>query len=225
MAGLGAGSVLALPGCGALQQLDTSAAAEGTGIQFTGLIKVLATYRASPRQQAVAQSKARRAFVDRGMRPAHAERKKKAQQKHRKQEAVVRRQTADPVKREQALAQLQQESTRELAAIDASWFQAASKLTDGAYTADFQMPTSSGRVALAPIPQSEIQIASASFVSPRMAVGVPAERAIAGAAASVMFYDTRSHQLAKNDVYVIDRTPDLGKVATFGDVSAEFVER
>jgi hypothetical protein len=226
LAGLGAGSVLVLPACEALQRLDTSAAAEGTGVQFTGLIKVLATYRASPRQQVVAQETARKAFVDRGMRPALAEAKKKARVRHQKQEAVARRETAgDPVKQQQAVAQVQQTAANELAAIDSSWQDAASRYTGGKYTADFAATKPTAVVAFAPIRESEILTASAQYVPRHFAVSVPAERAVAGAAAHVMFHDTRANQLAKNDVYAVDREPPSGKIAQIGDFSAEFIER
>ena len=210
MAGLGAGSVLFLPSCEALKSLATAAPDEGVGFQFVGLVKVLTKYQSSPRQRTIAEEKSRRAFVDRGMRPAFADAKKKAQQRHRKQEAVARRQNAgDPAKQQQAVARVQVEGSRELATIEDSYHKGALHITDK--NTRVNSPQRS-RVRCSPTcrPGRPILTASAAYVAPYVAVSVPAERAVAGAAASVMFWDNRTHELAKNEVYVINREPALG---------------
>ena len=165
LAGMGAGSVLVLPGCEALQEASAPGR-EGTGIQGSLFVKVLLKYPASPRQQAVARDTARRAFVDRGMRPAFADAKKKAQQRHRKQEAVARRQNAgDPAKQQQAVAQVQEEGSRQLAAIEDSYRKVALQITDNKYSGEFA-PARSSRTVAQVETRPQILTASAAYVAP-----------------------------------------------------------
>jgi hypothetical protein len=224
--GLGAGSVLALPGCDTVQGLDTSARAEGTGIQIVGAIIVLAKYRASQRQKTIAEQKSRRAFVDRAMRPALAAAKKKVQTRRQTQVAEVQQKlSADPARREQALADLQRTAERELASLETSWRETAARYTGGTYTADFAVQKTGGTVAFASVKDSEVLTASAAYVPRYLAVAVPGERAVARAAASVMFWDAQSHRLASEDVYAVDREPNVGELAKFDNICAEYVER
>jgi hypothetical protein len=226
LAGLGAGSVLVLPGCESLQALDTSARGEGTGIQIVGAIIVLAKYRASQRQRSIAEQKSRRAFVDRAMRPALAAEKKKVQTRRQSQIAEVKRKlSADPARQKQEVATREREMARELASLDTSWRETAARYTGGAYTADFVVHKASGPVAVASVRDSEVLTASAAYVPRYLAVSVPAEKAVARAAASVMFWDAQSHRLASDDVYAVSREPKIGEVAKFDDISAEYVQR
>ncbi|TLD69541.1 hypothetical protein FEM03_16405 [Phragmitibacter flavus] len=65
------GPCLCLTSC---EGLDYSAGAEGTGVQLLGAVVVLAKYRASERQKAIAEEKAR-AVVARMVKPAYVERR------------------------------------------------------------------------------------------------------------------------------------------------------
>ena len=40
-----------------------------------------------------------------------------------------------------------------------------------------------------------------------------------------MIYNNRTHELARNDVYVLASEPAEGRVSQIGDISAEYVER
>lgn len=222
LATVGAGAAGILPACQALDRLDTSAAAEGTGIQIIGAIQVLAKYRATPRQATLAEQKARRAFVDRGMRPALAAEKKKVAARRQKRVAQARRSrpaagSPDPV------AEIEKESASELAALDSAWREAATRYTRGEYSGGFKAGSSPTAVALATLRPADVLTASASYLPRNLAVPVPPAREIAGAAASVMFYDTRQHTLARQEVYALNREPEPDRLTRFDDVEAQFV--
>ena len=59
--------------------------------------------------------------------------------------------------------------------------------------------------------ESQVLAASAAYVPRYLAVSVPPEQQIAGAKSSVMLWDTRTHALASDTVYALDRTPSAEK--------------
>ncbi|MGI8604508.1 MAG: hypothetical protein ACR2OZ_16170 [Verrucomicrobiales bacterium] len=219
-------SALTLTGCEALQQLDTSARGEGTGLQIIGALVVLAKYQASNRQKTVAEQKSRRAFVDRAMKPALAAEKKKVRVRHERKLDTAKKEFArDATKREQSVVQLQREAESELASIETKWHAAAAHYTSGRYTADFAASRHEGTVAFTSVKDSDVLTASAAYVPRYLAVSVPPEKLVAGSTTSVMFWDAQSHRLAKDEVYALDREPKLGEVAKFDDIKAQYAER
>ncbi|MFT5470988.1 MAG: hypothetical protein ACI8UO_006121 [Verrucomicrobiales bacterium] len=235
----GIGGFAAISGCETLDQLDTSAAAEGTGVQFSGLIKVLVKYEASPRQRQTAQVKGGKAYVKLALEPAYQKRQqtlKVEQQKEIKQTAKSQSAELAQVKKKSpseaaqlkakqaaSLAAMQEDARQQLLASNASFREQAAKITQGSYSPNVQLPKQ-GEVAQINI-RREVSalMADAARRGPQMlAVSVPAagKPEEARAADSVMFYDAKRLTLASNQVSVVDRTPKTGSNGNFGGVSA-----
>lgn len=225
--------------------LDYSASAEGTGVQIIGAIVVLAKYHASTHQKAVAEQKAREAFVA-AARPAYEKRRAtvkldsskragKIEREYTKRIANARSEkpaTTSPGKsvaaaqieqeKKQAIEKLRAEAAAELASVDTAW-RSLGGTTD--HSVD-----SAGNVATASVPGAstrdrEALIASASAHVPAyIAVPVPAQGigAEQGGKAIVMLWDTRRQRLASDDVLVLDRKPATGIDAKVEGVTARF---
>jgi hypothetical protein len=196
---------LGLTGC---EGLDYSARAEGTGIQVIGAVVVVAKYRASQRQKAIAEEQARRAFVELALEPAYEARAKKLKRQvasSRPRPRTAGTSAPDP----------QADARAELAALMASWKQTATSYTHGRYAGDFAVPgadgTAQAEVSFPRLSESQVLAASAAYVPRYLAVSVPAERTVAGARASVMLWDTQAHRLASDTVYALDRTPSASR--------------
>jgi hypothetical protein len=201
----------ALGGAGC-EGLDLSAKGEGTGIQVIGAVVVVAKYRASQRQKAIAEEQARRAFVDLALEPAYEARAKKL----KRQVGSGRAPAGPSAGTTGTTAPDPQAAARaELAALMASWKETASNYTHGRYAGDFAAPGADApdqaAVTFPRLSESQVLAASASYVPRYLAVSVPAEQAVAGARASVMLWDTRMHRLASDTVYALDRTPSATK--------------
>ncbi len=190
--------------------LDTTAKAEGTGIQIVGAIVVLAKYRASQNQIQIAETRARRAFVELAMKPAYESRVRKlkkiaATPGKAKPAAPGKPAAPDPA----AIARA------ELASLTASWNRATREVTRGAYAGDFATPSFTNSattvVNFPKMSDSQVLAASASYVPRFIAVSVPAEQSVAGSKASVMLWDTRTNRIASDTVYALDRTPPVNK--------------
>ncbi len=229
-------SLLLIPALltGGCAGLDTSARSEGTGIQIIGAVVVLAKYRASERQKAIAEEKARRAFVDLGLKPAYEARAKKlkrtvAQRSSRGSgskppargsgsggsgRATAHQQEPDPAA----------EARAELASLSASWKSTASSLTNGRYAGDFAAGggESVAAVDFPRVSESQVLAAAASYAPRYIAVSVPSDRPVAGAKDQLMIWDTRTQQLASDTVYAVDRTPPAGQPSRIDDVKAQF---
>lgn len=217
--------VMAFTGCAGL---DTSARAEGTGIQVIGAIVVLAKYQASQSQKAIAEQRARQAFVERALKPAYEERAKKLRKaaaaspprpRRAASTSAVAARPPQPTASDRARA--------ELAALSSSWKNAAERYTQGrGNAADFAVPVAvGGEVALVDFPkvsESSILAASAAYVPRYLAVPVPAGRSVPGAKETVMLWDTRAHQLASDTVYALDRTPPEAKPAKIDGLAAQY---
>lgn len=207
-------------GCASLQ---TSASQEGTGIQIVGAIVVLAKYQASQRQKEAAEARARQAFVERALRPAYAAKTKKlkaiANSSPRRPPAPAGSNPAPPDRAAQARA--------ELAALSAAWQKtAASYSGSGSYAADFSLPRleedSTAAVSFPKLSESDVLVASAAFVPRYLAVSVPSDRPVPGARETVMLWDTRTHQLASDTVYALDRTPPTTKPSVIDGREVQF---
>lgn len=192
--------------------LDTSARAEGTGIQIIGAIVVLAKYRASQHQIQIAETKARRAYVELALKPAYETRVRKL-----KKIAATPAKAKPPASGKPATPDPAAIARAELASLTASWSQAAREVTRGAYAGDFAAPSfTGGGTAVVDFPkmsESQVLAASAAYVPRYLAVSVPAEQSVAGAKAAVMLWDTRTNRIASDTVYALDRTPPANKPA------------
>lgn len=200
--------------CAGCAGLDVSARGEGTGIQVIGAIVVVAKYQASGRQKAVAEEKARRAYVDLAMKPAYEAKAKKLRKTAGKPPSHPPGSTAST----DSQTAKDQESARareELAALAGSWRKTAASITNGKYAGDFatgsSMPSESGLTAFTPMSESQVMADSAAYLPKYLAVSVPADQSVAGSKASVMLWDTRSNRLASDTVYALDRVPTAGK--------------
>lgn len=211
--------------------LDTSARAEGTGIQIIGAIIVLAKYKASQNQIAIAETKAREAFVELAMKPAYEARTKKLKKVIASSPARPRRPaptTAGPTRRPVAedAPDPAAKARAELAALSNSWREAASQVTNGRYAADFAEPAAStSNTAAASFPkmsESQVLAASVAYVPRYLAVSVPAEKAVAGSKAAVMLWDTKAEKIASDTVYALDRTPPTGKPSEIDHQKVQF---
>ena len=217
--------VMPFTGCAGL---DTSARAEGTGIQIIGAIVVLAKYQASQSQKVIAEQRARQAFVERALKPAYEERAKKLRKtaaaaplrpRRTASSSMVSSKPPQPTAADRARA--------ELAALSSSWKSVAERYTQGrGNTADFAVPgTVGGEVALVDFPkvsESNILAASAAYVPRYLAVPVPAGPAVPGAKETVMLWDTRAHRLASDTVYALDRTPPESKPAKIDGLAVQY---
>jgi hypothetical protein len=196
--------------CAGCEGLDTSARAEGTGIQIIGAVIVLAKYRASQRQKAVAENEARRAFVKLALEPAYEARAKKL-----KREVASARKPPRPRPAGAPEPDPSTNARAELAALTASWRETAKSYTQGGYAGDFSAPelgsTSPTAVNFPRLSESQVLAASAAYIPRYLAVSVPPEQSIAGAKDAVMLWDTRTHALASDTVYALDRTPTTAK--------------
>ncbi len=207
--------------------LDTSARAEGTGIQVIGAIVVLARHQASQRQKAAAERQARQVFVERALKPAYEARARKLKAAASRGSSGRRPSpggaAAPPTRAEEAAAK----ATAELAALSASWRSAAASYTGGtAYAADFAAPrvdaSASAEVAFPKMSESDVLVASAAYVPRYLAVTVPAEQAAPGARASVMLWDTRTHRLASDTVYALGSIPPTDKQSEIDGKKVQF---
>jgi hypothetical protein len=191
--------------CAGCEALDTSARGEGTGIQIIGAVVVLAKYRASQRQKAVAENEARRAFVKLALEPAYEARAKKL-----RREVASSRKPPAPRTGKPAEPDPSAKARAELASLTASWRETAASYTQGKYAGDFSAPGAESRsqtaVAFPRLSESQVLAASAAYVPRYLAVSVPPEQQVAGARSSVMLWDTRTHALASDTVYALDRT-------------------
>ncbi len=241
VAGFGGASCLGFSGC---ESLDTSAAAEGTGIQFVGLVRVLAKYEANPRQRQVAETRASTAYVKQALQPAYEKRKATLETTHQAKVRQVQRTQARQIsqakrvsetevakvetEQEQLLEELEEDARERLLALNASWHQQAAEITDGRFSTNVELPTR-GEVAQSSVrEEARALLADASsFVPQYLAVSVPqaGNPAEAKAADSVMFWDTQQRDLAKDEVYVMARTPGNGQNGNFGDITAKYVGR
>ena len=235
-----------LSGCEGLKNLDSSAGAEGTGLQFSGFVKVLATYRSTPNQQVVANRSAGKTYVETALRPAYQKRRKSVESSGAaKVEAVkksyvkkkqIAKREADPVAlakgetdEAQEVAKAVQSAETQVSAVDKSWQQLAVSSSAGAYDAsDIRIATTTVPVAVASVRSERAQLlASANdYIAPTLAVSVPKANIVSvekDAADSIMLWDTQQHTLNSSTVYVIDRKPKVGNVTKFGNVSAEYV--
>jgi hypothetical protein len=244
MSAAGEGALLFLTGC---EGLDYSARAEGTGVQIIGAVIVLARYRASPQQKAVAEQHVRTALVQ-AAKPAYEKRRASlhaasrtriaaTQREYDKRiSAVSKAQPAIPAadtsaevrrlqqEREEALAKLQADAAGELESVDTAW------RTIGAadYSMKIDASTSgpAGAVPAASTRDEEALLASANAQLPRyLAVPVPPQGIAAeqGAKATVMLWDTRRHRLASEDVLVLDRQVSPGVALKVDGLTARVV--
>lgn len=206
--------------------LDTSARAEGTGIQVIGAIVVLAKYQASEKQKAAAESRARQAFVEHALQPAYQARAKKLKSLAASSPSRPRAHSgtapATPSPPDPAA-----QATAELAALSASWKDAAARFTGGGdYADDFAVPglsqQTTAAVSFPKLSDSDVLAASAAYVPRYLAVSVPAEQAVPGSKATVMLWDTRSHRLASDTVYALDRTPPESKRSKIDGLEVQF---
>jgi len=196
-----------LGGCKALDQLDTSAAAEGTGIQFSAVITVLARYRATPAQRQQAEQRAGTAFVKKSLEPAY--RKRRA--------TLVKKSSAAPTA---------PETIASLAALDQAWYETAVAASREAYRPEINLPRT-GTVAFASLAmEKSALLADAKRFSPGLIAvnvrpsGHPSEAAAAG---SVMFWNPDRLGLAHDEVYVVNTLPKPGKSARFDTIEAVFL--
>lgn len=240
----GGGTTVLMTGC---EGLDYSARAEGTGVQIIGAIVVLAKYRASQHQKAVAEQKARQTFVT-AARPAYEKRRvtvklnsikrvEKTEDDYARRIAKAKNETplaaAAPGRPAPAVAQLEQEKQQtieklqaeaaaELASVDSAWRSLGGSADHSVGSAD---STPSDMVPTASTRDREAIIASASAHLPAyIAVPVPAQGIAAeqGGKAIVMLWDTRRQRLASDDVLVLDRKPAVGVDAKVEGVTARF---
>ncbi len=223
----GEGTLLFLTGC---EGLDYSARAEGTGVQIIGAVIVLARYHASAKQRAVAEQRARAAFVQ-AAKPAYEKRRASLQATSKTRIAAIQRaydkrisgvskappaspaaHVSDEVRRlqqekEVALAKLQADAARELESVDIAW------RTIGAADHSMKINAPADTVPTASTRDEDALLASASTLLPRyLAVPVPPQGIAAeqGARATVMLWDTRRQRLASEDVLVLDREVSPG---------------
>jgi len=206
--------------------LDTSARAEGSGIQVIGAIVVLAKYQASQKQKTAAETHARQAFVERALQPAYQARAKKlrslAAASPRPKRARSGTTPATPSAPDPSA-----QATAELAALSASWKETAARFTGGGdYATDFAVPglgqQTTTAVSFPKLSESEVLAASAAYVPRYLAVAVPAEQAVPGSKEAVMLWDTRTHRLASDTVYALDRTPPESKRTKIDGLVVQF---
>ena len=233
-------------GCSSLEQAGQMAASkEGTGVQIFGAIVVLSKYKASQNQIAIAETRARRAFVDLALKPAYEARTQNLRKiaassppgGSRKptvtRKAVTRKVVDRPLghaNRAQAEESSQPDAAdqarAELASISASWREAADQVTNGKYAPDFDAGVSGGAETAAldfpKVSESQVLASSAAYVPRYIAVSVPAEKAVPGSRAAVMLWDTQSSQLASDTVYALDRTPPSGKSSEIDDKKVQY---
>ena len=201
----GTGSLAALLGaCKGLDSLDVSAGAEGTGMQFSAIVKVLARYQANPTQKQVAERRAGTAYVKIALEPAYKKRRA----------VLVAKAKAQPEDASKVVA---------VAALDQAWYKEAAAASHDAYKPDIVLP-GTGNVAFASVQEeSAVLLASAASYVPKMiAVAVPpaGNPAEASAAGSVMFWSTGSRGLATPEVFVVASLPPVGKSARFDQIDA-----
>ena len=193
--------------------IDTSAQAEGTGIQIVGAIIVLAKYQASQNQIVVAEARARQAFVQLAMKPAYEARAKKLRKIMASGPAKPQR----PASGSSVPPDPAETARAELAALTNSWKETASSITNGKYAGDFSSPaptsTEPSAVAFPRMSGSEVLAASNSYTPRFLAVPVPAEKAVTGSKATVMLWDTKNARIASDTVYALDRTPPTDKTS------------
>ena len=228
-------------GCSSLEQAGQMAASkEGTGIQIFGAIVVLSKYQASQNQIAIAETKARRAFVDLALKPAYEARAKKLRKvaasspaRSSSKPAVTRKpegRSSNQVRRSSDVESRQPEASvqarAELAAISTSWREVANQITNGKYAPDFDAGVSSNSETAAldfpKVSESQVLASSAAYIPRYIAVSVPAEKAVPGSRAAVMLWDTQSSQLASDTVYALDRTPPSGKSSEIDDKKVQY---
>lgn len=215
-------------GCGGL---DLSARGEGTGIQIVGAIVVLAKYKASGRQKAIAEEKARRAYVDLAMKPAYEAKAKKLRRVAGK--PTVRPSSGASSTASQTAKNLKSARARgELAALAGSWRKTAASITNGKYAGDFatdggssSMPSESALAAFTPMSESQVMADSAAYLPKYLAVPVPADQSVAGSKSSVMLWDPRANRLASDTVYVLDRVPTGDKPTEIDNQKVLFAGR
>ncbi len=246
----GLGGAGAITGCEGLNQLDTSAAGEGTGVQFGGLIKILATYKATPRQSSVASQRASRTYVNTALAPAYQDRKTQVQTSVQQQISKVETSHASKVQKAEkaysaskseaaksnletvianrnvAVAEAQKTAAQRIDALNAGWYEATKRATQSSYSGNISVPTVSGVDFASVQKEANALVASAAAHVPKyLAVSVP-EKGIAEEARnddSVMMWDTKKLDVASQDVYVIDNAPPVGQQAKIGRVSAEYI--
>jgi hypothetical protein len=247
MSAAGEGALLFLTGC---EGLDYSARAEGTGVQIIGAVIVLARYRASPQQKAVAEQHARAAVVQ-AAKPAYEKRRAKlhavsrtriaaTQRDYDKRISAVSRAQPDTSaadasaelrrrleqEKEEALAKLQADAERELASVDTAWRSLGA--AEHSVEIDAPPPGPAGAVPTASTRDEEALLASANAQLPRYlavpvpAQGIPAER---GAKATIMLWDTRAQRLASEDVLVLDREVSPGVAVNVDGLTARVVTK
>lgn len=197
-----------LGGCKALDGLDTSAAAEGTGIQFSAVITVLARYRATPAQRQVAEQRAGTAFVNTSLEPAY-----------RKRRATLTKKIKSSPDAPAAAASL--------AALDQAWYETAAAASRNAYVPKITPPRS-GTVAFASLAsEKSALLADARRYAPALIAvsvppgGHPTESAAAG---SVMFWSPNNLGLATEEVFVVNTLPKPGKSARFDSLEAVYLQ-
>jgi hypothetical protein len=229
-------------GCSSLEQAgQMTASKEGTGVQIFGAIVVLSKYKASQNQIAIAETKARRAFVDLALKPAYEARAKKLRKLAsapsrprssrpvgvaRNSEGGARNQVQRPDLEESSQPDSAMQARAELAAISSSWKEVANQVTNGKYAPDFDAGISrDGETAALNFPkvsESQVLASSAAYVPRYIAVSVPAEKEVPGSKAAVMLWDTQSSQLASDTVYALDRTPPTSKSSEIDDKQVQY---
>jgi len=234
---------LLVGGCEGLRQLDTSAAAEGTGVQIFGAVVVLARYRANEQQKRSAIETAESAYVREVLGPAYKSRAEEISRQRDVQLAQVRRQRP-PAPPTPGLAQQVADDKEAEARVEATVEEKLSSL-NSAWKAETSRLVTGGVVAPPTVPVGT-RDASALFAGARAGAGDPgllvvarqqAPRflavAVPGAgnpaeaqgAATVMIWDSESKTLRDENVLVLNRRPQERKPTKVDDLPALFVAR
>lgn len=240
-----AGGGLLLTGC---QGLDFSAAGEGAGVQIIGAVVVLARYRATAQQRAVAEKRTRE-LVAAAVRPAYQNRRVAIEEESKKKIAAIEREYAahspppgssvplttgvsngdSPPNSGSAYAIQQRRKQEEIARVKAEATARTASLNSvmqsiGGAPDQTPPPVVGPNVAhLASTRDRETLIAALTSQVPRfVAVPVPAQgiEAEKSGKALVVVMDTRTQNPASENVLVLDRVPPVGKDVKLDGVTA-----